>query len=243
MAGHVPSSGRAEPLRGPGVGIVQMNEDDIVDTGVVAGIDVGGKRKGCHLVILHGTRILLRVKSGEPRELLDACLAHDVQVVGIDAPCLWSQADGRRLAEQELTSERIFCFSTPTRERAEASAFYNWMLSGEQIYETFATTFPLLTSEGYEGGRVSFETFPHAIACAFLSKEIASAKKKRVQRRNILRDAHVDITSLRSIDEVDAALCALTAGYLLAGEARAYGDAKGGYIRVPLSRGHDCQNR
>lgn len=208
-----------------------------MDTGVVAGIDVGGKRKGCHLVILQGTRILHRLKSSEPRELLDACLDHDVQVVGIDAPCLWAQAAGRRLAEQELTSQSIFCFSTPTRERAGTSAFYSWMLFGEQVYETFATTFPLLTSEHYEGGRGSFETFPHAIACAFLGKDVASAKKKGEQRRRILRDAHIDAAPLRSIDDVDAALCALTAGYLHAGKVKTYGDVAGGYIRVPAVDG------
>jgi hypothetical protein len=106
-------SDAAELLRGPEAGIVQMNEDDIVDSGVVAGIDVGGKRKGCHLVILHGTRIFLRVKSSESLELLDACLAHGVQVVGIDAPCLWShkQADAGLLNR----SSRVNGFSASPR--------------------------------------------------------------------------------------------------------------------------------
>jgi predicted nuclease with RNAse H fold len=215
----------------------------IVNTRPVAGIDVGGHKKGCHLVILQGTRILLRVKSNEPRDLLDACLEHNVQAVGIDAPCLWSEAGRGRLAEKELARQGIFCFSTPTRERAASSAFYSWMLSGEQIYVTFRATYPLLTSRKYEGGRVSFETFPHAISCAVLGKDVASAKKKREQRRKILHDAHIDITPLKSIDDVDAALCALTAGYLLAGRTDVYGDVEGGYIRVPRAAEQACLNR
>lgn len=81
---------------------------------------------------------------------------------------------------------------------------------------------------------MSFETYPHAIACAFLGKDIASAKLKRIQRRQLLEDAGTDTKTLRSIDAVDAALCALTARHLLKGEARAYGDAQGGYLQVPV---------
>jgi predicted nuclease with RNAse H fold len=213
-----------------------------VNSQVVAGIDVGGKRKGCHLVLLQGSRILLRARSGEPRDLLDACLAHDVQAVGIDAPCVWSQPGNGRLAEKELAKHGIHCFSTPTRERAETSAFYGWMLCGEQIYKTFAPHFPLLNTARYTDGRASFETFPHAISRAFLGADIASAKQKSVQRRQILHDAHIDITSLGSIDDVDAALCALTAAYLLAGRTQSYGDATGGYIHVPCAPARDGRN-
>ncbi|MFX1765073.1 hypothetical protein PWP93_21305 [Paraburkholderia sp. A1RI-2L] len=45
---------------------------------------------------------------------------------------------------------------------------------------------------------------------------------------------------LMSIDDVDAALCALTAGYLLAARTDVYGDAKSGDIRVPRTAGHEC---
>jgi len=175
------------------------------------------------------------VKSSNPNDLYEQCLRHDVAAVGIDSPCRWSQDGAGRLAEKELAKDKIFCFSTPTRERALASTsgFYGWMFSGEGVFKTFAPTYPLLTESRYSGGRISFETFPHAISCSLLSKDIASAKQKRVQRRKLLEDAGIDTSSLTSIDAVDAALCALTAQFSLRGETHAYGDAHGGYIFVP----------
>lgn len=203
--------------------------------GAVAGVDVGGARKGCHLVILRGREVVCVVKSSNPEELYEPCLRHDVSAVGIDAPCRWGLDGAGRRAEKELAKEKIFCFSTPTQERAleSISGFYGWMFNGERVFQTFAPTFPLLTERRYPGGRVAFETFPHAITCSLLGKEIASAKLKRIQRRSLLEDAGIDTKSLTSIDAVDAALCALTAQFLLRGETRAYGDAHGGYIFVP----------
>lgn len=201
----------------------------------VAGIDIGGARKGCHLVILQGREVVCVAKSSNPEELYRTCLRHEVVAVGVDSPCRWSLDGAGRLAEKELAKEKIFCFSTPTQERALASTsgFYGWMFSGEKVFETLAPTYPLLTERRYAGGQVSFETFPHAITCSLLGREVASAKLKRVQRRKLLEDAGINTSSLTSIDAVDAALCALTAQFLLLGKTRAYGDAPGGYIFVP----------
>lgn len=60
-----------------------------------------------------------------------------------------------------------------------------------------------------------------------------SARPKRVQRGQLLRDVSIDPTPLKSIDVVDVALCALTALYVLASQSKAYGDTEGGYIFVP----------
>ncbi|WP_437437801.1 DUF429 domain-containing protein [Trinickia violacea] len=209
----------------------------MVEASAVAGIDVGGDRKGFHLVLLRGTRILCNIQSGTPDNLLQTCVDFDVVAVGIDAPCQWGAECKGRLAERELAQRGVFCFATPARERAisSTSGFYGWMLNGERVYQAFSTTYPLLTSRDYSGGRVSFETFPHAITCAALGKEVASARKKRIQRRALLANSGIDASDLKSIDAVDAALCALAAECLLAGRSQSYGDAAGGYIRVPAS--------
>ena len=202
----------------------------------VAGIDIGGERKGCHLVVLRGDEVVCSMNSGEPRELLECCLEHDVLAVGVDSPCLWGIAGAGRRAERELARERIFSFATPTRERALANTtgFYGWMFCGERIYQAFAPDYPLLGE--HAKGRVCFETFPHAITCALLGREVATAKQKKAQRRKLLEDAGISTASLTSIDAIDAALCALTARYYLQGQTRAYGDAESGYILVPAPR-------
>lgn len=201
----------------------------------VAGIDVGGTRKGCHLVVLQGNDILLNIRSGDPEYLARKCDELGAVAVGIDAPCRWGQPQLGRLAEKALARERVFCFATPTRDRAATnpSGFYDWMFCGERICEALAATHPLLSDGRYVAGKVCFETFPHAITCAMLGSDEASAKRKRVQRRQMLRDAGIDPTPLKSIDAVDAALCALVAKYVIAGRSKVYGDAEGGYICVP----------
>ncbi len=201
----------------------------------VAGIDIGGCRKGCHLVILRGHEVVCTINSRDPEYLVRQCNDFGAEVIGIDSPCRWGKPDAGRRAERAFARERIFCFATPTRERAEAnrSGFYGWMFNGEQVYQALAATHPLLTEERYAGGKVCFETFPHAITCAMLGTDVASAKQKRVQRRQLLDDVGIDTRLLKSIDALDAALCALTAGCLRLGQTKAYGDADGGYIFVP----------
>lgn len=201
----------------------------------VAGIDIGGSRKGCHLVILRGREVVCSINSQDPEHLASQCNDFAVEVIGIDSPCCWGSPEQGRCAERALARERIFCFATPTRERAQAnrSGFYGWMFNGERVYQTLAVTHPLLSEERYLGGKVCFETFPHAITCAMLGTNVASAKYKRLQRRALLEDVGIDTRPLTSIDALDAALCALTAEYLRLGWTKAYGDAESGHIFVP----------
>ncbi|NPT58231.1 DUF429 domain-containing protein [Paraburkholderia elongata] len=207
----------------------------------VAGIDIGGDRKGNHLVILRGTQIVCNLRKEAPEHMLEKCLQFEVAAVGIDAPCRWRIGEAGRQAEKSLAQQRIFSFATPTRELAMASqsGFYGWMFNGERVYDAFTPHFPIFRNGGETGGGVCFETFPHAITCAFLGREVASAKKKGTQRREILKHEGVETTPLRSIDDVDAALCALTANYLLDGRVDAYGDELGGFIVVPTPAVHD----
>ncbi|KVL41105.1 hypothetical protein WS97_03140 [Burkholderia territorii] len=202
----------------------------------VAGVDVGGDKKQCDLVILRGSAVVCREERIAPEALPSLCIEHDVVAVGVDAPSLWWSGSGRRAAEQALARERISCFPTPSREQAMASTsgFFDWMFMGERVYRALADAYPLLTSERYAGGRVSFETYPYAITCAMLGKAIASAKQKRNQRRQLLIKLGIDVSTLRSVDARDATLCALAAQYVIDGNAHAYGDAEGGYIRVPI---------
>jgi predicted nuclease with RNAse H fold len=205
----------------------------------VAGIDVGGIRKGFHLVVLRGSTIVDILSSTEPHRLHERCAHHDVQAVGIDAPSQWSIEGGEgRAAERALARERIACFATPTeaRARASTSGFYDWMFNGARIYAEFARTHPLLGTQAYAGEKMSFETFPHAITCAFLGREVASAKLKHAQRRTLLDDLGLKTTALKSIDDIDAALCAITAQRLIEGKTRAYGDTDSGFIFVPRAR-------
>lgn len=201
----------------------------------VAGIDVGGDSKGNHLVILRGTEIVCSVRRETPAQMLERCVRLDVAAVGIDAPCKWRAGDMGRTAERALAQQGILLFATPSRDRALASksGFYGWMFNGERVYAALSAHFPLYGGEADAAGRVCFETFPHAITCALLRNEAASAKRKRIQRRQVLEQAGIPTSSLGSIDEIDAALCALSASRLLDGKVVVHGDALGGFIVIP----------
>ncbi|EGC99772.1 DUF429 domain-containing protein [Burkholderia pseudomultivorans] len=202
----------------------------------VAGVDVGGDRKLCDLVILRGSTVVCHEERIAPEALPALCVEHDVVAVGVDAPSCWWSGGGRRPAEQALACERISCFPTPTQQQAMASAsgFFDWMFIGERVYRALAPAYPLLTGARYAGGRVSFETYPYAITCALLGRTVASAKLKRIQRRRLLEKLGINVSMLQSVDARDATLCALTARFVIEGNAHAYGAEDGGYIRVPI---------
>lgn len=204
---------------------------------VVAGIDVGAERKGCNLVILRGTVVVCSLRAMAPEDVLAPCLAHNVAAIGVDAPARWRSGSAARLAERELARSGVSLFSTPQRASALASTsgFYGWMFHGERVYQALAPHYPLLATPGYAGAPACFETFPHAITAAFLGHRTASARLKLGQRRQILASAGIATSALRSIDAIDAALCALAAQYLVAGRAQAFGDAAGGYIHIPAA--------
>jgi len=199
----------------------------------VVGIDVGGLRKGFHAVALRQERIVGTCASKDAGTVAEWCENIDAQAIGIDAPCRWSATGRARQAERMLAAKGIFAFATPSREKAGSREFYRWMLNGADLYRHLERRYRLFDGHNRQApGLVCFETFPHAVACV-LAGTIVSAKSKRSIRRGLLREAGIDTSRLSNIDMIDAALCALTANYFLAGQITTYGDASEGVIVVP----------
>jgi hypothetical protein len=64
------------------------------------------------------------------------------------------------------------------------------MFNGERLYQALAATHPLLGESQYAGGPFCFETFPHAVTCAMLGTDVASAKQKyQLRATSIVRFA------------------------------------------------------
>lgn len=261
---------------------------------IVAGIDVGGPRKGFHGVLLEGgeesgpsgspagqapgprdaersvaaatltqrgfvgpLRIGSLLHSTSPDEVVRWCRERGARAIGVDAPCRWRAHAGEpRLAERELRREGISCFFTPTearavelrrtagsRSRPRRGGFYDWMLNGATLYERLERHYALFPAgAGRSGGPHCFETFPHAVAVALAGAPL-SARRKRLDRRALLRAAGVDPSPLSNQDLPDAALCALAASLFLLDSYRAYGDVATGMILLPDSRPFPCGPR
>jgi predicted nuclease with RNAse H fold len=202
----------------------------------VVGIDVGGARKGFHAMALRDGAYAGQLATGDVQELAHWCLVTMcASVIAIDAPCRWS-SDGRaRPCERALMRQGIFCFATPSREKAEQhpSGYFDWMRRGADLYEALEDSHPLLTSLPSMGQRCCFETFPHAITWHLRGGE-AKACQKRPQRMALLAQARINTAPLTNIDWIDAALCALTAHRVASGAGcLAFGEPDSGLIVVP----------
>ena len=207
----------------------------------VVGIDVGGARKGFHSVALRGKTVVERLATPDEAVLAAWCRDLGAELVAVDAPCCWSSGKGGRPAEKALMRDKIFCFSTPTKEIAElsTSGFYGWMLRGEALYGELARHGYALAQSADQllHQRSCFETFPHAITVQLHRADgldAPVAARKRPERRALLERLGVDVGALTSIDWVDAALCALAAQLLREGaEPCVYGEAASGLLLVP----------
>ncbi len=145
----------------------------VVSGEVVAGIDVGGTKKGFHAVALCNGVLLDRFASADPKAVAAWCRSIGARAVGVDASRHWS-ADGRaRPAERSLMRAEIHCFASPTREAALAHPknWYGWMLAGEALYAALRRGYRLAADPvahalaSSPSSPVVFETFPQAIAC------------------------------------------------------------------------------
>ena len=140
---------------------------------IVAGIDVGGARKGFHAVLLEGRRVVDQLNTSDPEALARWCLRAERSA--IDAPCGWALPGERsRLCERQLLAKGVHCFATPTREAALASRsnFYGWVLRGEALYQALQRFgVPIARDEQALARSCCFESFPHGITVA-LSPQI-----------------------------------------------------------------------
>jgi len=201
----------------------------------VAGIDVGGEKKGFHTVVLRKRQVAGTLSACTAAEVVAWCRALGASAVGIDAPCQWSLTGRARTCERNLARMGVTAFATPRQAIGNAHPFYRWMVNGIELYKNFVAKYRLYDGKSSLNGEpFCFETFPQAIACR-LSGEKLSAKYKRADRRRVLHEAGITSDALMNIDEVDAALCALAAQYVLAGRFTSHGDAAEGFILLPLT--------
>lgn len=198
---------------------------------VVAGIDVGGRKKGFHAVVLCSNKFTI-LKHSDPKVIVNWIDGNGAQVVAVDAPCKWSINGSSRSAEREMNRSGIKCFYTPSREKALNHNFYGWMLNGELLYQCLEKSTYTCYHEQNALGKVYAETFPHAIVRSHYGKNIPNGTKS-VVRRQLLHDLLLDTHILTNIDYLDAALCAYTALQYTKNNTKHYGDIEEGFVVVP----------
>jgi predicted nuclease with RNAse H fold len=187
---------------------------------LVVGLDVAEER-GCDAVVLGASMLARPVGKVRNRaEFEDLLRELDPAAVAIDSPPCWAAPGTRRECERELTSRSLSLFTTPDEEQGVTSSFYSWMQVGFEMFEA---------ARGYP----TLETFPHAVAVVIAGRR--SAGTKRQTRLAALATAGVVTRELRTIDQIDAALCAYTAWCWTKGDVVSLGNATEGQITLPGS--------
>jgi predicted RNase H-like nuclease len=197
------------------------------------GIDVG-VRKGLDLVLMDASRQVLDTHRRAGVESLPAFVEDMApDVVAVDAPPAWALSGRSRLTERELRWFGIQCFNTPSDKRMAEHPFYEWMTVGFATFRAIEDRYPR-----YRGGSVrgtAIEVFPHASAVVLAGTLPPPSVPKPRWRRSVLVACGVDVGGLRSVDQVDAALAALTGLFALERRFSAPGDPREGRIVVPAA--------
>jgi len=198
---------------------------------VVIGIDVGGPKKGFHLVALKSSQILETFASMDAETAARWSYAKRAELVSVDAPCGWSTPGKPRRTEELLRHFGYSLYATPTRDVAVSNPTFAWMLNGERLFEALRKHFPLLASVE-DKPPFCFETYPFVASCAYAGKTLKKADKNR-DRRQILRSGGIDETILRNQDFVDAGICALVANSVAIDYCEIWGEPSEGCIVTP----------
>jgi predicted RNase H-like nuclease len=195
------------------------------------GVDVSAGR-GLDLVAIDERRVPVEVHRAVAVDSLPEVVQDlEPEVVAIDSPPSWGVGGGSRAAERRLAGIGIHSFGTPTKPRAGDNPFYDWMRVGFRAFEALDGRFPR-----YREGtvhRTAMEVFPHATAVVLAGCLPPRGVTKNVWRRSVLGSKRVATEGLRSLDQIDAALAALTGHFALQGRFTAVGDPDEGVIVVP----------
>ena len=207
------------------------------------GVDVS-VRRGLDVVILDGDRRLveppLARQTADDLEALLRRLKPDA--VAIDSPPAWGIRGTSRRAERELIALGLPCFRTPSDPALREHPFYRWMFAGHAAFAAAARAgFPCYCG-GPEARGQALEVFPHGAAVALAGRRpppgtARRPAEKRRWRSAVLDDAGVDVTLLRTLDAINAALAALVA--LIVSEGGAWfslGGADEGSVVLPGRR-------
>lgn len=196
------------------------------------GVDVSVVR-GLDLVLLDDRMELVDTRRRvEVTDLGKAIDELGPDVIAIDSPPAWgSNGGGSRRTERELRWFGIQSYGTPSSDRS-AHPFYAWMKVGFRTFEVAKRRGFKRYANGPAKG-TAMEVFPHASAVVLAGCLPPAGAKKREWRAGVLAAHGVAADRLRSGDQVDAALAALTGIRALQGRSSALGDPKEGIIVLP----------
>lgn len=200
------------------------------------GVDVSVSR-GLDVVVLDAGRAIVAAhRKRRPADLGPLIADHRPDVVAIDSPPAFGLTGGSRLAERELLRVGVHSYATPSQ--ATERPFYDWMRVGHECFaESDRAGYALFRSGQSVEGR-AVEVFPHASAVVLAGRLppagwSKSPARKRAWREAVLQANGIRTSTLRTLDQIDAALAALSGLLALDGCFTTVGDADESIIVLP----------
>jgi predicted nuclease with RNAse H fold len=196
-----------------------------VDVGVTKGLDVVVLEDG----VAGPVAAHRHVEVAALGELIEGA---GPDVVAIDSPPAWAGNGRSRGTEREIRLFGIQSYGTPTADRGNDHPFYAWMRVGFEVFRVAA----LAGFTRYRGGPpagTAIEVFPHASAVVLAGCLPPRGARKAAWRASVLRAGGVNVDGLGSLDQIDAALAALTGLLALKGRRTSLGDPNEGVITLP----------
>ncbi len=198
------------------------------------GVDVGGGRKGLDLVVMHTDRTVVLTEARADLDDVRSVLREvRPQVVAIDSPPAWNAGARSRRTERQLAELGISTFPTPSAAGGE-KPFFDWMKAGMAVFALADELGYPLDTTGRRGRR-AIEVFPYGSAVVLSGGLKPHGMRTRDWRERVLRAHGVRTDALRTIDQVDAALAALTGLLVAEGRATYLGDGAEGVIVLPVA--------
>ncbi len=196
---------------------------------------------GLDLVVMNERLRIEDVRNADVKELAQVIRELNPSIIAIDSPPKFGVQGNSRSAERELNRRGIKIFYTPSDSEKCRRPFYAWMevgqkcfkLASEGGFETFYGTGPM--------ERRAIEVFPHASAvvlsrCRPPRGWQKKKSDKRQWRSRPLEALGIDTGKLRTADQVDAALAALTGVYALDNRFVPVGHPSEGVIVLPTEK-------
>jgi predicted nuclease with RNAse H fold len=192
------------------------------------GVDISEKR-GLDVVLLDGSPRPRQVARCVSLAELAALLRKwKPDVVAVDGPPAPARSGHLRTAEAALARKAIHAHPVGSANNP------GWMRVSFELFRALAADgFPLYRRGAVAG--TAIEVFPHASAVGLAECLPPERLSKKEWRRSVLAAKGIQSSGLRSLDEIDATLAALTG--LLAPRAQfpAVGDPGAGVSRLPGS--------
>ena len=200
----------------------------------VLGVDVGGDRKGLDLVVMNEERTVAMTQTRATlSDVVTVLRDLRPRIVAIDSPPAWNAGTRSRRTERQLAELGISTFPTPSAASGE-KPFFDWMKVGMAVFALVAEHgYPLDTSG--RSGRRAIEVFPYGSAVVLSGGLKPDGMRTKDWRERVLRSHGVRAEALRTLDQVDAALAALTGVIVGEGRATFLGDGAEGVIVLPVS--------